>query len=72
MKSIGHKSPSNIKSLGQKGSLSSASFLGQKSQLAYPVSSQISPVGIDVTSHESNSRHTQNMPIIASPLEKRR
>jgi hypothetical protein len=73
MKSIGHKSPSTVKSLGQKGSLSNASFLGSKSSMPYPISGgQSLPVGIDVTAHESNSRNTQNMPIIASSLEKSR
>jgi hypothetical protein len=73
MKSIGHKSPSTVKSLGQKGSLANASFLGQKSMMPYPISGgQGPPIAIDVTARESNSRKTQNMPIIASPLEKSR
>jgi hypothetical protein len=68
MKSIGHKSQSTMKALGQKGT--SSSFLGLKS-IPAPIGSQSRPVGIDIIAHESNSRDIQNMPSI-SPLEKSR
>jgi hypothetical protein len=74
MKGIGHKSNSTIKTLGQKGSISSSNFLGLKSHSPTVTSIQSQPVQgvVDVSSNETNSATSRNMPVGISPLEKRR